>query len=343
MNVASLLLATALLVTCAHPPPSGKVPPGERLGVVWEELPGNPRIAQPACPAWYCLGQTDPWVARGPDGARIAWFSTGGDLGGPLVGRAQLDDALNFTLDPEPVLTLQAGVWDRYRETVSTRWDPDTETWTMWYLGYAVSFFDDPGFGQMRSSDRDGTRWERAAAPIYRPQADGWDHALISGPSFIETPEGQWRLYYSGAGTTVGIGLLISDDRGQSWRPHPDNPIFERDLASWDQGILEVSVIYHEGRYLMWYTGYKEPLDLQTTPMAIGLAYSADGIRWQRSPDNPVLRPGQAGSWNDLRVVSPHVIVGDDGALYLFAHGQSRASVGRLLGELGVWRSAPAE
>ncbi len=350
MKINIILSALALIIcTCSETPtdtdpdPDPDIPPGEQFGVVWEELDGNPLISQPVCPDWYCLGQTDPWVAKGADGEWTAWFSTGGDLGGPVVGRALVDENFGFTINPSdrPVLELGEDVWNKHRETVSARWNPDQENWTMWYLGYETSFFDDPGFGQMNSLDSDGIEWERSEAPIYTPDPDGWDHAFITGPTFMETPEGQWRLYYSGAGTTVGIGVLISDDEGETWEPHPENPVFERDLDSWDQGILEQSVKIVDGDYMMWYSGYEEPLNLDSTPIYVGLARSSDGINWERSEYNPVLGPGEGGSWNDLRVVSPHVIMGVDGALYMFAHGQSVDSVEMLLGEIGVWRSVP--
>jgi len=344
-RAAALALAFALLAGATHAaaPPDGH---GEALGAVWLEVPGNPLLPLFDCPDWHCLGHTDPWVARGANGELVAWFSTGGDRGGPVVGRARVGANLALKLDPpdRPVLEATEGVWDVHRETVSTRWDPDEARWTMWYLGYAVSFFDDPGIGQARSLDEAGAAWDRPAAPIYRPDPDGWDFAFVTGPAFVEAPDGQWRLYYVGAGTTVGVGLLLSDDRGATWRPHPGNPVFERDLASWDQGVLEPSVLFVDdgdgGRYLMWYAGYEEPLDLATTPISIGLATSSDGVAWTRSPHNPVLGPGAPGTWSDLRVVSPHVVVASDGSLLLFAHGQNRATgIDRALGRLGVWRS----
>ncbi len=321
----------------------GESPDGNNvLGVVWEEIPGNPQIHQPACPAWNCLAHTDPWMAWDTDDNLLLWFSSGGSLGGPVVGRATVDDDYRVTLDPDdsPVLMLMDDVWDKYRETVSLKWDDLNDRWIMWYLGYEISFFDDPAFGQIYSTDREGIEWERADEPIYRPETDSWDFAFITSPKFLETPEGEWRLYYGGAGTTVGIGLLVSHDRGETWTPHPENPVFERELGSWDEGVLGCTVLILNGRYMMWYTGYEEPLDLETTRMYIGLAFSEDGIEWERSPLNPVVQPGEPGSWNDLRIVSPHIIVDKDGSLLMSAHGQSTADIGISLGKLGFWRSA---
>ena len=325
-------------------PDHESVPAEEALGVVWTEVPGNPLIPLPDCPAWNCLGMTDPWAGRDKDGDLLMWFSAGGNLGeGPVVGRARVSAGLSAVLDPleAPVLTLEDDVWDRYRETVSLRLDDDGEAWTMWYLGYSVSFFDDPAIGQMRSANSAGTNWIRAAEPIYRPKPDGWDFAFVTGPTFVEAPDGEWRIYYTGAGTTVGIGLLTSNDEGITWTPHPDNPVFERDLASWDQGIFEPSVLYtgEPGRYMMWYSGYEEPLDLESTPIYIGLATSTDGITWERSEYNPVLGPAAPEAWNGLRVTSPHVVVDEDGSLLMFAHAQDMGSIGTSLGLLGVWRS----
>jgi hypothetical protein len=269
-----------------------------------------------------------------------------------VVGRATVGADLSLTPDPaeNPVLSVLENGWDQKRETVFLRFDEARSRWTMWYLGYSVSFFDDPAIGQMHSTDATGLEWERPAQPIYRPASDAWDGAFVSGPTFLEVPAGkadagQWRIYYSGAGTTVGIGLLTSEDQGESWVAHPASPVLEGAEGSWDEGILEVSVRYVNGEYLMWYSGYEEPLDLEKTPIYIGLARSEDGISWRRSEYNPVLGPAEAGSWNDLRVASPHVIVEDDGSLLLFAHGQSQDNVGGslggrpALGRLGVWRS----
>jgi len=57
-------------------------------------------------------------------------------------------------------------VWDRWRETVSFTFNDDADRWSMWYLGYAESFFDDPGIGQAVSERPDSLRGRRRRAPV---------------------------------------------------------------------------------------------------------------------------------------------------------------------------------
>lgn len=350
--VAASTIAGCTSPSAAAPDPEPPPPEGPEAG--WVELAGNPLLPPRACAHWSCFGTTDPWMARGADGAPRLWFSSGGLLPagntfeavGPVVGRARLEPGSWVpTLEPADAPVLSPGTeseprqgWDRVRETPAVHWDAEAGRWILWYLGYSVSFFDDPAFGQAVALDDEGTRWSDPPAPLYRPAPGGWDHAFITSPRFIETPSGEWRLYYSGAGTTVGVGLLVSNDRGATWTPHPDNPLFEGDPNGWDQGLLIGSVTLLEGRFYLWYSGYLEPLDLSSTPMSVGLATSDDGIRWTRSPHNPMLEPGPPGSWNDLRIVSPQVVPDGSGGLLLWAHAQSRSDVGTVLGRIGAWR-----
>ena len=111
--------------------------------------------------------------------------------------------------------------------------DEQADGYQAWFLGYrergGATGFVAPAIGQMHSADKAGTRWERAFAPIYRPQPHGWDGLFISGPTVVRGPDKLWRLYYSGMGMvdgkgTGGIGLLTSAD-GVSWTAHGDAPV----------------------------------------------------------------------------------------------------------------------
>jgi hypothetical protein len=267
------------------------------------------------------------------------WATTGGDQGGPVVARAVATSGLTFEWSPAAAVigVAAAGTWDRFVETPSVSWDSTSARWRMFYLGYRDTGFVEPAIGMMFSDDSAGTQWTRPATPIYRPTPGSWDGVFLTGPCGVRGPDGIWRVYYNGAGTTIGIGLLTSPD-GVTWTPHPQNPVFERRLGAWDESVLEPCVRFVAGRWRLWYSGFAEPLGPHTS-IAIGHAVSNDGVTWTRDPDGPVLSPGPAGRWNDLRVLSGDVLVRGDGTLLMAAYGYSHAAIGSTVGWIGRWES----
>jgi hypothetical protein len=233
-------------------------------------------------------------LARGPDGSLSIWFTTigiaptsdGGFIAnGPVIGRAVAKDAPApaFAIAPDNAVVAvgPAATWDRYFETATMHYDAAASRWRAWYLGYSAKKgefvvpdggvpFKDPAIGQAVSTDATGTAWARGPQPIYRAAPGAWDGTLVLGPSVTQGPDGVWRLYYTGVGQSNGIGLLTSSD-GVTWTPYSENPVFVRDLSSWDQGILEACVVFAQGHYWMWYSAYKGTLDEDTTRISIGL------------------------------------------------------------------------
>ncbi len=309
------------------------------LGIEWQPVGAAPALAPRPIPALDCFGVGDPALARLADGTLAMWYSAGGTSGGPFVTRATLDGAFGVTRSPDAALIPPGadGLWDRFVETVSAWPDSASGHVRMAYLGYADTGFVAPAIGVTVSGDSVGTLWTRAPAPVYRPSPGAWDGALVTGPSLMRGSDGLWRIYYSGAGTTIGIGLLTSPD-GVTWTPYPGNPVFERRLGQWDEATLEPCVREFNGCWYLWYSGYREPLADSTT-IDIGLAISYDGIHWMREHEGPVLAHGAAGAWASHRVLAPDVIRLGDGSLLMAAYGQTRADVGVVSGKIGFWRS----
>lgn len=319
----------------------------EGYGRTWTPDDDNPVLALDTCPTWSCLGHTDPAFYERPDGSTELWFSAGGDRSEfPVVGVGELVDGRvvspRLVLFPDP--DADPRPWDHARETVNVV--RDGERALMTYLGYAISYFDDPSIGVAHSDD--GATWERTAAPVYTPsRPDGWDASFISGPMALRGSDGRWRLYYGGASTrSLGgkIGVLLSDD-GESWTPHPANPVFANRVGEWDESVIDAHVVFAGGRYLMWHTGWVEPLT-QDSRISIGLAESEDGIEWTRVSNEPVLTPGETGTWNDTSVVSPSIRVEADGSLMMAVHGTSTVRPVPTSPEfrperVGIFRSAP--
>ncbi len=351
--IALLFVATSQVNTASARPKESPSASNSRVGIDWREVPGNPSIVPGKCLTWKCAGVSDPALVRRPDGSLLTWFTTlgiaksGGGFvaNGPYTGRAVADGALaSVNISPEaPVIPVgPAGAWDRYVETPSVAWDAQHSQFVMWYLGYAekggTTGFVAPAIGEMQSSDAGaGVRWTRPPSPIYRPAANSWDYALVTGPTVVHGPDGLWRLYYTGVGKKEGIGLLTSKD-GVHWAAYTANPVFEPQQGAWDDQVLEQSVIYYKGLYWMWYSGYRGSLKPDTT-ISIGVATSADGIHWSRYAGNPIIKPGPKGSWNDLRVLAPDVIVEPDGSLLMAAYGLARTDIGKSAGSIGYWRS----
>ena len=320
------------------------------FGVVWQEVPGNPAMVGGPCLSWRCAGVSDPTMFPDASGNLLVWFTTvgigqdatGGYFAdGPYIGRAKgsvaSSSAMSFSPERATLPVGPQGSWDRYVETPTVRRIGDSQQLTMWYTGYAAPDFTAPAIGQMTSTDLTGTAWTHPSAPIYRPQSGAWDGILVTGPTVVFGPDGIWRLYYTGLGTADGIGLLTSTD-GINWTPYANNPVLLAQPGAWDDQILEQSVVYANGQYWMWYSGFKGQLQ-STTSISIGLATSTDGIRWTRYAKNPVLKPGVRGSWDDQRVLAPDVMVQPDGSLLMVAYGQSRYDIGKTAGSIGFWRS----
>jgi len=326
--------------------------PTTTFGVEWHELRGNPVLTPGECFSWRCGGVGDPTILLDGRGTLSVWFTTMGihqENGayiatGPVIGRATggMPSSGNLRFLPEaPVIGVGAeAAWDRYVETPTVRQTGDTLS--MWYLGYSKPGFVEPAIGQMTASDAAGTAWKRPDRPIYRAAPGAWDSQLVTGPTVVQGPDGAWRLYYAGFGMSNGrmrngIGLLTSRD-GEHWVADANNPLLESQPGAWDDQMLEQAVVYANGQYYLWYSGWRGDLKPDTA-ISIGLATSPDGIHWTRHGRNPVITPGAPGTWNDMGVLAPDVVLAPDGSLLMAAYGRSKRNIGKQAGFIGFWSS----
>jgi len=90
---------------------------------------------------------------------------------------------------------------------------------------------------------------------------------------------------------------------GKVWTRYHGNPVVDISLSgNWDRaGVAAPAVLAEAGGYRMWYASAGER-------QQIGLAYSADGVFWRGHGDQPVLRPGPDGVWDDEGVANPAVV-----------------------------------
>lgn len=294
------------------------------------EVPGNPQLKINVCPDWDCLTHSDPSLGQLPTGELAIWFAAGGDRseGKPVVGRAVQKAGSSWVLDDGPVMSTEDAKpshWDVGRETPSVKWIESAKAWDMWYLGYRDGYHVDPAIGKSRSLDSEGTKWERAESPIYRPSKKAWDGTFLTSPGALLGSDGVWRCYYVGANTTTDaimrVGILLSKD-GVQWTPYKGNPVFEGINGRWDYNILDTHVQFVGGRYVMWYTALAGQLK-NNPSLAVGVAVSEDGFDWQRLTEEPIIA-SKAG-WTSRDVLDVEVLPRPDGTLLLVGYAHSTA------------------
>ena len=88
-------------------------------------------------------------------------------------------------------------------------------------------------------------------------------------------------------------------------------PVFTAEKGKWDAMIRERGWVLREGGvWKLWYTGYDGTRD---GLRKLGYATSPDGLKWTRSPRNPLYRK----HW-----VEDMMVVKDGGKYYMFAEGK---------------------
>jgi len=165
--------------------------------------------------------------------------------------------------------------------------------------------------------------------PVLRLGANGeWDDELVAN-LFTIFDGSRYHGWYSGFdGNGTNIGYVSSTD-GISWTKYSAPVLFDGSDGSWDDFVVYQPSVFFDGEaYHMWFGGHNGPTNRQ-----IGYATSPDSINWTKHPGNPVLKPGDNGSWDDQWVDSPFVLKidsvyhmwysGYDGAIMQSGHATS--------------------
>lgn len=126
---------------------------------------------------------------------------------------------------------------------------------------------------------------------------DSWsvrDVSILTNPdaSYVKE-EGRLTMYYTGCSDKMELqqsGRAFSYDNGYSWEKDPSNPILIVSPGRWDSKVSSSPwVMKGENGYLMYYRGSSAACKQD----AIGLATSADGVTFQKHPDNPIIQSSQ--------------------------------------------------
>jgi hypothetical protein len=152
------------------------------------------------------------------------------------------------------------------------------------------------------------TKWTKYEDnPVLDLGASGeWDDYYVYASSVL-FEDGIHKMWYSGHdGSNWRIGYATSPD-GIVWTKYEGNPVLNLGApGAWDDyDVYSPSVLYEDGTYKMWYSGYDGDHN------RIGYATSPDGIVWTKYEGNPVLDLGAPGTWDDRGVYHPSVLFYD--------------------------------
>lgn len=155
----------------------------------------------------------------------------------------------------------------------------------------------------------DGLNWTKYAGnPVLAPgPAGAWDADTVCEPRVIHTGN-QYVMFYTHCAASHGIGLATSND-GKTWTKYAGNPVLTvGPSGAWDSQQVSWGEVYYDGqRFYMWYPGH----DNSANGFSLGVAISADGKTWTRSPNNPVMTPPPQplGKGDDLGVESSPTVL----------------------------------
>ncbi|MBC8231097.1 carboxypeptidase regulatory-like domain-containing protein [bacterium] len=270
----------------------------------WEKYPGNPVLD---------LGESGTWDDSGVyshtilfDGSEYKMWYSGHDGSNVRIGYATSADSIVWEKYPaNPVLGLGAdGTWDDIHVRSPTVLFDGAE-YRMWYHG-----FDGSNHRIGYATSADGIVWvKHPDNPVLDLGASGtWDDVSVVHPTVLFDGT-EYKMWYTGSGSNSRIGYATSAD-GIVWVKYPENPVLDLGASgTWDDYQVGAPTVLFDGtKYQMWYAGHDDSI------RRIGYATSADGIAWEKYPDNPVLGLGASGTWDDNEVAGPTVLF--DGTKY---------------------------
>lgn len=211
--------------------------------------------------------------------------------------------------------------------------------WYMTFIG-----FNGLGYQSFVAESEDLIHWQNIRLAMgFGPEGE-FDHGGVCLGAFlyksynIDTPrilkkyKGKyWGLYgayprQGGYELRPGYeGVACSND-GINWRRAQDDPIlsvFQKDCGRWEKDcIYQPWLVEHYGKFYNFYNAANGHIE-QT-----GVAFSKDLLEWKRYENNPVIRNGLQGSFNEKFCSDPKVFWDKDHwVMFFFGVGQGGANI----------------
>lgn len=167
--------------------------------------------------------------------------------------------------------------------------------------------------------------FDSVTAGVWNVQVDAFNsknEVIFTGSAEIFVASGvltQVELTMKRIKASVGqvlIKIKWEEETAILWKDYIYNPVLTSSQSNWDMGgVFTPRFIYDDNVYKMWYGG------LGSAGMNyIGYAFSTDGKKWIKTVQQPVLKPGAKGQWDDASVQIGAVIK-INGTYYMYYNG----------------------
>lgn len=191
---------------------------------------------------------------------------------------------------------------------------------------------DDAGVGKYAigmAHSIDGVTWVRDPRNPILTFGATWEDDHVKEPKCLIVDNVLYLYYVGYNGAAYQVGLARSWDYGKTWVRYASNPVIALGSADeWDDAVCRFPVVLYDAddvaakRFKLWYAG-EETKD--AAGGAIGYAYSADGLTWTKSAQNPLLEEGAAAEWDDFSVY-PGAVYKVGTTYYLFYGGKNNST-----------------
>jgi predicted GH43/DUF377 family glycosyl hydrolase len=189
------------------------------------------------------------------------------------------------------------------------------------------------------ATSRDGIDWQKQGV-VLSPDPGTWEGRYIAANGSTLPVDGQfWYWYVGGPEDLPRLGLARSAD-GRRWT-RERNPVLEPGpRGSWDErGVADPYVIRSGAYFYLFYLGQD-----RARRQRLGIARSADGIRFEKLRRNPILELGEDGAFDEQGLGEPAVwqSQGWYWMLYTGRDRDERRRMGLVQSRDGVnWRRLP--
>lgn len=268
------------------------------------------------------------------------WYSSERIASGGIksdIEYAESVDGVNFVEYPGNPVLIKGSDWESGligRPSVLKV----NETYYMFYEGRSCAESLRLGGQIGLATSNDGIHWIKSAHnPVLRKGSIGeWDEQIFNNSVFYDSISGIWYMIYEGKATLqrfsdFRLGLATSVD-GVHWVKYSGNPIIPPGPpGSWDVQAQCAPYLTKRGNFFyLIYVGRpgEDPITY------IGVARSRDAIHWEKTPQNPILKP--EAEWEKISLSDPAVIE-VHGKTYLYYYGGDQQTIGATGVAISPW------